>query len=411
MDIINNLRNILVQRLDGTLMGPPVHSQEFDQRTLTNMDVVTFEVTNGAKLRDPLPFGLLWEVIPMNINKSKLVIKTSPHTAPNIFNILRGQRTDKELWVSTQFTEQIVSPDSEFENDPTIEYSPIDEYLSLKTTRVIPTAALEAYVLSYPTKVSVDIPRVLRSISVVWSSSSDVGEQEARYLGTATGDSWSLPAQIDDSAISGGSEIPELQINYDDYSNQNLYGTAYAFFMPQNAVTIATVLTKLEELAGAAVVVWPTFKLASRTITATGQNISIRCNAQAQLNVDYADGGVTRVINAGSESSNISRNVTVSSVQLPPMLCDGITLSGTSKSTALSATAAVVLTNTPTSNTSTSSITRNDTIVGSVSPTTIPATQALPVSGLYLIDVKVAPYDWGYVKVYAEVFNATALAV
>lgn len=411
MDIINSIQNILVKHLDGTLMGPCVYSQEFDPKTLTNMDVVTFEVTNGAKINGPLPFGLFAEVIPMNINKSKLVLKASPHTSP-IFNELRGQRTDKELWARTLFTEQIVSPNEVFEDDPTIEYSPIDEYLTLKTTRTVPTAALNAYVLSYPTKVSMDVPRVLRSVEVIWDSSSDEGVQESRYLGTATGDSWSLPGQIDDSALSGASEIPELKIVYDDYTNQNLYGTAYAFFMPQADVTMANVLAKLATLAGSAVVAWPTFKLPSTTITTIGQNISIRCNAQAQLLVEWSDGGISRIVNSGSESSNTSRNVTVSAVQIPPMLCPGINLTGTlSKSTPLTATASIGLINSPTGTTSISSITRNATVVGSVTPSSIPATQTLPTSGLYLVDVKVAPYDWGYVKVYAEVFNAATLAI
>lgn len=398
-------------------MGPCVYSQEFDPKTLTNMDVVTFEVTNGAKIRGPLPFGMFAEVIPMNMNKSKLVVKVSPHEAPNIFNILRGQQTDKELWAPTQFTEQLVSPDSTFENDPTIEYKPIDEYLSLKITRTVPTTALNNYVLSFPKSISLDLPRVLQSVSIVWNESYDRGQRYNYFNSAEVGTDIDTFADNADADSTSGGYMPEVQIDFQDYSASNLFSTAYFFFLPMSpAITEAVILTKLNALTSGTVTKWPVFKPKSHTISLLGQSAKVAVQTSASGRLKVRDSTTVGVMQQSGYGDDISGNLSNGTIQIPPSIHGTITFTGIpskSRSLEASATSPVYINNTLGASVVQNPMhTRSTTINASVSPTSFSPTSpaAIPTSGLYLTDVSVQPYDYGYAKVYAEVFNASQLA-
>lgn len=411
---INLLHNILVARLDGTLLGPCVYSQEFDNKTLTNMDVVTYEVTNGAKIREALPFGMFAEVIPMNFSKSKLVVKISPHASPNVFNILKGYKTDKELNAALAFTEQLVSPNEVeaegFQPNPLVEYQPIDEFLTRKITSIVPYDALNNYVLAYSKRIKLDLPRVLKSVAIVWNESREVGQRTNDFQSGATGTSYTISGDNSDNDSSSVSLMPEVRIEYEDLSDNTLYATAYAFYLPMPA-TEEAILAKLSYFAKAAVTKWPVFKTRSHTIALLGQSARVQVKTDAGVYVAKTGSGITSYRKQQGTGDDVGKNLSNGTVQIPPCIHGEINFSGlTSRSASVSATASSPIYSSdlgaiaPTHS-------REVTIEASVSPTSLSATSpaAIPTAGLYLIDSTVQPYEYGYAKVYAEVFNASSL--
>lgn len=74
MDFINNIQNILVQSLQGTLMGPVMVEQSHDSSS-NYFRVLSWEVSNGTVIERELPLGWEVSVQPVNFNKSKLVLR------------------------------------------------------------------------------------------------------------------------------------------------------------------------------------------------------------------------------------------------------------------------------------------------------------------------------------------------
>ena len=75
---LNILQNILATSLKGTLMGPVVVSQSYDEVAQMHMNTFTWEVANGSTLDGPLPFGIFGQIEQMNFNKAKLVVRMHP---------------------------------------------------------------------------------------------------------------------------------------------------------------------------------------------------------------------------------------------------------------------------------------------------------------------------------------------
>lgn len=318
---------------------------------------------------------------------------------------------DKDLMGHITRTEQYVAAAAALSPATRSSYKAVNEDRSLKVTELVPTTALDNYVISYPVRVSLDLPRVLKSIAVVWNESSDEGENFNDFGNWATGDNWSLSGNNSDTDNSSAGLHPELQIEFEDYSANNLFATAYLFYLPL-PVTEASITAKLLILAGSAVSRWPVFKTKSHTINTLGQSVKVRASTQASNDVTYRDGAVTKAGWQQGYGDDIGTSLQNGSSQIAPCIHGIITLTGqTSRTASVTATASSpIYSSYMQSMTPTHS--RTVTATASVSPTTLAATtpSSIPTTGLYLVDAKVQPYDYGYAKVYAEVFNATSLA-
>lgn len=298
-----------------------------------------------------------------------------------------------------------------------ISLTTIDEAHKLKVTKAIDTAALEAYLASFPATTNLNIPDQLNSVSVQWAESAGEGSFDSEWNGAAIGQSYSLSGSEDGTAESSKSLIPEITFDIKQFWGQNLPTTMHFFYLPK-PVTLAHILNKVSATA------WPVFKPESHVISLIGAKVSVqaKANASASLSVRLADPDVEEDITDWSsdlsqgEGDSYDVSNTHNTRVIPPTVHETINFTGvTEKSSFVEATAAAgwIGTGSPISfPTADATITASAEIEASVNPTTLVATtpSSVPVSGVYLVDMKVQPWEYGYVMVMAEVLDASIFA-
>lgn len=316
-----------------------------------------------------------------------------------------------ELMGHVSRTEKFVDPAEAATPATLSSYKIVNEHRSLRITEIVPTDALDNFVISYPVRVSLDLPRVLKSIDVVWNASSDVGTRSNNFSNTVSGTDWSLSGDNADAANSSVGLNPEVRIEFEDYSSNGLMGTAYFFFLPL-PVTTASILAKVSALAGAPAQLWPVFKLKAHTLVTMGQSASVRVQTNASTHAASRDGGIYKSGWQYGYTDDISKNLSNGVVQIPPCIHGDITLGGETTKTAAVAAYASSPIYTTYSAPLTPSKTATATVHGSVSPSSFEATSpaSIPTEGIYLLDSQISPYEYNYAKVRAEVFDASSLA-
>lgn len=292
-----------------------------------------------------------------------------------------------------------------------ISLTTIDEAHKLKVTKAIDTVALEAYLASFPATTNLPIPDQLNSVSVQWAESEGEGGFDSEWAGTASGQSYSLSGSEDGTAESSKSLIPEITFDIKQFWGQNLPTTMHFFYLPK-PVTLANILTKVSATA------WPVFKPESHVISLIGAKVSVQAKASASAAVSVSIGDTTdysRDLTQGQGDGYDVSNTHNTRV-IPPTVHETINFTGvTEKESTVEATASAEWTGwgSPIAFPSAdATITASADIEAGVSPTTLTATtpSSVPVSGVYLVDKKVQPWEYGYVMVMAEVLDASIFA-
>ncbi len=325
---------------------------------------------------------------------------------PTEWPVFRGSTIEDKLNISVEFNEQYVAHPVLVDDDPTVAYTPVNADRVLKRTVIVPTTAIEAIHETFPVKVNPVIPKVLRGVTVVWNDTIQDGDQDSVWSGTASGTNTSLSCNLSDSSTSEASALPEFIPDIDEWLFNDLPGTGHLFYLA-SPVSEAAILAKL----GVGVTRWPVFRPKSHTLVGVGRRAT--CTAQVSLNSSKslspgnssADGGKTESISKSVGATNVV-------VTLPPTIHALVTLDGdTDKAVTASAAAAINCTgDIPTIAASASDVVD---LLAFVTPTELPATEGptdVPTSGIYLLDVNVSPYKWGYYQIYAETFDASVLA-
>lgn len=323
--------------------------------------------------------------------------------------VLEGSVYDDLLDAQLLFTKQFVAP-PDFATpsvlaETGVEYTPVNEDRTLKQTFTVPTATLNAYKKEIPIKVSLKLPRVLKSVNVTWHKAVGQSDQDASWAGAASGTSPSLSANLSDQAHASASVMPDLQVEIETPWGDDVDATGVFMFM-EEPVTVASIKTKLLPTV---VLSWPVFKPVSRTITLKGQKVGITVNASVSA---HKTKGVNLSEDWGktdSESFDISTNT--STVIIPPTLHGAITFTGgviDSETPSAAAIISVVMDG----RTTAASRTKSKVCEGSVSPDEFLATSPadIPRTGIYLTNYRIEPYKWGYARVYAELVNMAQFA-
>lgn len=323
-------------------------------------------------------------------------------------------------------------------------------------------AALEAYRLSIPVSIDMQLPDVLQSLIITWnddqrdssSSSNDV------FTHAVVGDfqinvSPSESASAHASASAQAEVVPSIL----QPTGRDIPATAHFFYMKQVGTGISeeAFITKLNSILSlalpATVQRWPSFNPVAHEIILKGQKIGVEAQVSASASVNAAVNGSSEQ-NLRTRSIGVSEGLDFSStigvVRIPPTIHPliDLTVGGTvvaSKTKTATATCSVgwdAWTAGPVSmvaglsvlvpevdaavtvGTSNTSYNENDltknaggrkvvsgSVVGSVYPTSLPATvpPAIPSSGLYLTDSSIKPYEVGWFQCYAEILDASDL--
>lgn len=274
--------------------------------------------------------------------------------------------------------------------------------------------ALDAYFVSFPGTVNVDLPDILEAITVTYNKSIENGRYTERGEGFSNGTYINMSLASSGTAEGSASVLPDVQLSYRQIWGRNIPCTHYLFYHAGN-ITRAQVLTRLSSLAGSTVSEWPVFKPAAHTITLNGQQVQVssRANVQQRLSQTTGESGNTTFTKAVGAGTSRGGGVTIRTVRIPPMIHKQLTISNPRDQAQCVAYAAAGWpegTNWP------KLISQPPPLLGlvkaSVTPTSFPATSpsSIPTSGLYLMDTNVNLYKWGYNRVHAIVLDAVNFA-
>jgi hypothetical protein len=284
-----------------------------------------------------------------------------------------------------------------------------------RITKAVDTSALDAYFEGSPVYINnLPLPNaVLQSISVTWATAHQNGGFSTTWTGTASGTAYSLSGNEQGSAEASGSLIPSLIPIYKRYRTKRYRGIAYRFFI-QRPFTYAQLLSKINTGHGITVSEWPTFVESQPLFTLVGGKTAIQARASGSAGLSYSPSGTSKDLTEG-QGDSYDKSLTMQQIELEPCIYDAITLTGdATKSQALSVTAAAVWTGTgsPVFPSSTATKTAEDTVDGSVTPTSLSATtpSSVPSSGKYLVsfEEELMP-DIGYSMIIANIIDASVI--
>lgn len=317
--------------------------------------------------------------------------------------VLTGFRWDKELQAPIKYTEQFVAPLTSGTDFTDVQI--VNEDRALKRVEVVPTAKLDAFMRVYPTRANIPLPDELQEVTVNWNRDVAEGSASSSSSSDATGESGTVGGTISSEANSSGALIPELSFKIKQFWGKNVPTKTYFFYLKNENADDDHILTKL----GVGVQLWPLFKPEGHVIALMGTKVSVRHNSSLGHTESWSK--TTRsTTDSNGDGSSYDINISNRSVVIPPTLhkklkFDGLgddKLSVTATSfTSLSIVGAGGL-----------SAPATKEISAKVSPSSLAATSpdSVPVSGKYLIDVRVMDADFGYCRVMAEVLDASVLA-
>jgi hypothetical protein len=332
--------------------------------------------------------------------------------------VLTSSEWNHELNAPIVTREQFVDPPGPTDlNTPNVSYKAINKDRSLRIEEVSPEAQLDSYVSFFPVEVNLQLPNELLSIVAIWAG--DVGNGNYNTTGDASLDGdvgGSLSISDVSEASSSASVKGDLVVNIQQPWGSDLPATAYYFFAKttNNSLTQTQLIARLASLSGLNVQRWPVFKPQGHTLVCTGKDVRITARVNATLTGNYKGGRPVELISrerSQGQGSSIDVGTSVQTIEIPPTIHGSIPI-GNSKSPGLTANAnvdaSVNLTQLGRLNPR-SNISRN--INGQVSPSNLSPTRpaAIPRSGHYLIQSRIEPYRWGWVKCYAVVFDASVL--
>ena len=321
------------------------------------------------------------------------------------FPTLSGQEYDASVDIVIPFTEEVTNS-GESLGDENKFVDPLSSDFDL--VRTIDKDAikqqLESILLEFPSRANLSLPPVLRAVRVIWDTSESNGSYDSEYMGTSSGQSWSLSGDEDANALSSGEVIPSFEVDIDDTWANNIPTTSYFFFL-KYPVKLQDILRKVDAKQ------WPIFKPKSHTISALRQKKELRLDVSASTSTSGSSTTNSKSKKEGWGDKISTDNATVSLTLQPTLHSDiGIDSVG-SYTIPLSAKASVALRPSHGFN-AVINQTGETTVVGRPPRGTLPSTSPpdIPRNGKYLIDSRVELYQYGYAKVYAEVLDASIFA-
>lgn len=340
-------------------------------------------------------------VTPLGNGKSVKETVTVP-----AWSALTASRWDSRIGAPVVRTEQFVAAPAVGDavlNTSGTSFEIVNQHRALKVVEQPPTAALSAYLVKTPARVSLDLPRVLKSATVVWDIQESIGNQVSTGFDFASGVAGSVSLSLPDSSSSSVAISGDLLVTFEDTPGSSLPAERWEFFV-QGQPTLNAILTRV---GGS---LWPVFRPESHTVSITNCSVSVRANVQVGVSESwnndaaaYSSGRTT----SSSDDFDIRKSINV--VQIPA--CIGtLNITGTLTQTReVVAFATMTLTNRGTEVSATA--VKKHTAVAKVNYTPGGAAQTIPTGGLYVIDADAAASEYdGWFRVTALVFNAGVLS-
>lgn len=359
-----------------------------------------FRASTGINSTEDIVAGTVPDTLTLGANeihrKESQVTNFTKRVESTIFNpaaapTLHGQDYDKQLNFIIRFLEKLEAAGTSL-GLPLTQIDPLSEQLDLVRTIDGAAAAVvfDAYVLSFPTTSGISFPDILTSIGYLTSRSDGEGDDTTKGSGKGGNFihsyfNWSIRSTSRSShAISR-----RVFYNIAQISGQFFPTITYLFFLAAPA-THAQVRSRLSTLAGAAVQPWPRFVANSQTIVTSGEKKDIetmKSESEMKSTGLPVDGNSSAETHGRGKSFDCS--VTMYSTTIPPTIGGFFPLGSTN----------VVNTNVGVE------------LSSAASHAVVPATPVttIPTHGLFLLRTNAEPYQYGYVKVVAEVVDMSNL--
>ena len=257
---------------------------------------------------------------------------------------------------------------------------------------------LENFSVEYPTRVSLSLPNVLKSITVDWDRETQVGSYENDN--SLSGDFRSISLDDRGSVNATLAATPKFNLDIEEVWGRNLVAKTSIFFL-KGPISESDILTKTGSSS------WPVFKPKSYTITAIGKKVVASANSSVSAAKQLTD-DTSGTIN--SESSQIEKSVSTTPivVNIPPCLTSGFSISSNANvPTIIINAVASINVIAPVSRTTSAALSIDASVNATISPTSPPD---IPRSGVYLIDSSVEFFKFGWFIVKATTFDAGQLA-
>jgi hypothetical protein len=327
---------------------------------------------------------------------------------------LKNSEWDYLLNAQVVRTEQMVTPPTVF-TEPNTSFKAVNQDRSLKIVEEAPTAALQSYLISLPTRTDLQMPTVLKSLSTEWVFDESINNGSSE--GNTVFPNGAVGMKLDASAGSSGNAsvaaIPSIKIETETVFGNDISATIYFFYYnaATGSMSESNLIGRLSSLIGQSVTAWPIFKPKSHTIVANGARVNAVAVAQADETRLITTAGLEGKATSTKEEFTYSRDRNLDIVNLNPTIHGSITIQNATAYNTISVAASSSANLTGDFDTS-ASVSSSATASVSVSPTSFSATTPadIPRSGLYVVNSKAEPYKWGWIKCSAIVVNAYQFA-
>ena len=331
----------------------------------------------------------------------------------DVFNETENQRLEENWGIQIPYREYISNSIPSGDN---YEGEGLDDknHLVREYDKTELNSTLSSFNITYPTSIDLDLPRILKDVSVNWeeAKSSSSNQTENPSL---SGAFKSLTQQDGGRIQSTLSLTPSVTVEFEDVWGKNLPASMHMFFLEKGNLNNSAIRSKIGASAD-----WPVFKPKSfyTTIVGKTETKSIEASVSRALQINDTSEEYGYVPSKSiSESSSIQLNPI--SINIPPCLTGGKNINETRTLNAdpLNIEIAYELINI---NVSYGTIPLpevridqplNHTLQCSVQ-FNIPATSRtdIPRSGKYLISSSAEPYKFGWFLVRAVSFDASIFA-
>jgi hypothetical protein len=395
-----------------------VVEEVFDEKNLT--------VAKGENIPAKFKAGLLTttnqETIPQNqvttpslsgddleISQQRITefrVKTTRISRPQTYSTIENKRLEEVWGISIPYYEYISDSVPDGDNIE-VEGLGNGKYLVREYDPDLLDAKLSSFNVTIPTKINIDLPRVLESIDVDWEEKKNLGTSEFDSSGIR-GSFSGLTQKDYGSVTSSLTLIPRFRISMKESWGRDLDATVSIFFLRQDQISTAQINSK----TGASGT-WPKFAPKSFSATAYGISESKTVALGISRSISFTSGGATGYQPTKQAQFDINQASIPVNLDIPACLTSGenVQLGRT-----LSNNDSTITLNYPTVSTTngetlvgpniTRTLSHSVVTTGTISIPATPPQTNIPSSGTFVINSSIEPYKFGWYLVRATVLNA-----
>lgn len=345
------------------------------------------------------------------IGDGKFIVRTEKADS---WPLLRGSRYNEELNAPVEVTQQMVNPGEFFTTDPNVTFSSVNEDRSLRITEVVPVAELESFLLGIPTRVNLDIPAILESVSVIWTVDESIGAGEASGDGVNIAkNGGTISAEVQADGQGSFTSQPTVSTTVKTIVSKNLPATSFFFFakLTDGVLSDGALAAALSRAGGPTANPWPTFKPLTHQISTLGATVQASAKANVSQSKTETIDGIDAQSKSQSKGFTASVNRTFNQINIGPVINAALQVENANQVTrifAISSATAKLTGDFDVAETESSMA----QVGVFVSPLSLQATtpSSVPTSGHFIVDSSADLYKYGYIRCSATVLNANIFA-